>query len=98
MNISNDSDRMDFWKQFVIKRGFTDFVSPEDKFTALLTTKAKWLKSKEAGIYVWIAENGEVYVGQSKSLIHRLRQHYKVHPDIELAAVKYCSLSELDAL
>ena len=54
------------WRARAMRLGFTDFVSSEDGFK----TKEgnAWSNALSTGIYFWIAENGEAYVGQAKNV------------------------------
>ena len=53
---------------------------------------------KRPGIYFWLAENGEAYVGQSVAPHWRLRQHVKAHGDLVHAAFQPCAKAGLNAL
>ena len=79
-----------------MRLGFTDFVSSEDGFK----TKEgnAWSNAGSTGIYFWIAENGEAYVGQAKNVRRRLLQHWKVHRDILEAAFQPVDGNDLDAV
>ena len=57
-----------------------------------------WSNAGGTGIYFWIAENGEAYVGQAKNVRRRLLQHWKVHRDILEAAFQPVDANDLDAV
>jgi hypothetical protein len=83
------------WRAFAMRLGFTDFVSPEDGFKR--KEGDAWSNARSTGIYFWIAENGEAYVGQAKSVRRRLLQHWKVHRDIIEAAFQPVDGNDLNA-
>jgi hypothetical protein len=82
------------WRQKVESLGFTDFVSPEDGFKTL--DLARWSNDKSTGVYCWLAQNGEVYVGKAKAVRRRLLDHLKVHKDILLASFRKVNENNLD--
>lgn len=79
-----------------LKLGFADFLSPEDGFRSCTDTGQAWANRAKPGIYFWLCENGEAYVGQSIKPQARLRQHMKVHADLRCAAFRPCPSKELD--
>ena len=72
------------WRSFVTFHGFHDIVSPEDRFATCETEK--WVRANATGLYCWLTENGEVYVGQAVKVRRRLLDHWKVHKDMIVAA------------
>jgi hypothetical protein len=78
--------------------GFADFVSPEDGFRHCLHDRQKWARSEQPGIYFWLAEDGEAYVGQSIKPQSRLRQHWRDHGDIVRACFLPCAVEDLDGV
>lgn len=82
------------WQTAVAAMGFTDFISPEDGFRTL--DGSFWPGSNSSGIYCWIAENGEAYVGQAVSVRRRLLDHWKVHRDMVAAAFMKLDPEKLD--
>ena len=64
-NIANglDASLILRWRADVLALGFTDIVSPEDGFRT--SGGASWENTNASGVYCWIAENGEAYVGQA---------------------------------
>ena len=52
----------------------------------------------EPGIYFWLAEDGETYVGQSLNPQSRLREHWRNHRDIVRACFVPCAATDLDRL
>jgi hypothetical protein len=87
-----DSQRR--WQTAVAGMGFTDFVSPEDGFRTL--GGGPWVNSNSSGVYCWVAENGEAYVGQAVSVRRRLLDHWKIHRDMLAAAFMKLDLEKLD--
>jgi hypothetical protein len=57
-----------------------------------------WPDSKSSGVYSWVAENGEAYVGQAVSVRRRLLDHWKVHRDILAAAFMRLDRQKLDEI
>jgi hypothetical protein len=84
------------WEVFSQRLGFTDFLSPEDGFVTELVTSSKWHNSDSSGIYTWITENKQVYVGQAINARNRLRQHWKSYRDIAYAAFQQFPQTELN--
>jgi hypothetical protein len=84
------------WQTAVVAMGFTDFVSPEDGFRTL--GGDLWPDSKSSGVYSWVAENGEAYVGQAVSVRRRLLDRWKVHRDILAAAFMRLDRQKLDEI
>jgi hypothetical protein len=84
------------WLELASEWGFSDFLSPEDGFRNCLHDQQRWARSKEPGIYFWLAEDGEAYVGQSIEPQSRLRQHWRNHRDIVQACFLPCDAQELD--
>jgi hypothetical protein len=82
----------------VARLGFVDHVSPEDGFRTCLATGQRWANRAAPGIYFWLAEDGEAYVGQSVKPQTRLRDHWRAHRDLTHAAFRPCPLGQLDAL
>lgn len=82
------------WRQKVLTLGFTDFVSPEDGFKSC--GKSRWQNDKASGVYCWIAENGEAYVGQTVAARRRLLDHWKNHKDFLAAAFMRVDSRSLD--
>lgn len=85
------------WLKLALDNGFTHFLCAEDGFRRLRSSNRPWSGSRP-GIYFWLAEDGEVYVGQSVVPRSRLRQHIKAHGDLIHAAFQPCARSELNAL
>lgn len=73
------------WHELATELGFVDFLSAEDGFRTSLFTADRWRGAKECGIYFWIAEDGETYVGETLSARNRLLEHWKNHPDLRFA-------------
>lgn len=85
------------WAEFVENLGFTDMISPEDSFATDLRNGQAWAGSKGSGIYTWITEGGEAYVGQAVSVRNRLKQHWKNYRDMAFAAFKPVKIDDLAA-
>lgn len=85
------------WRDEAERLGFSDFISPEDDFNRCLMKGQPWSNHRRAGIYFWLAADGEAYVGQSVQPRSRLRQHLKVHGDLVCAAFQPCAAEALDA-
>jgi hypothetical protein len=84
------------WHKLGADLGFDDLVSPEDGFKTCLRTGQRWSNRSSPGIYFWLAENGEAYVGQSVNPQSRLREHWRVHRDLVRASFRPCSRPDLD--
>jgi hypothetical protein len=92
--ILDQASMLESWRQDAIDLGFTDFFSAEDGFKS--RNGKAWDYAKSIGIYFWIAENGEAYIGQTIQLRRRLSQHWAVHLDIIEAAFQRVNARELD--
>ncbi len=84
------------WENLAAKWGFEDFISPQDGFRTCLESGQRWGNRQKPGIYFWIAEDGEAYVGQSITPQSRLRQHWRDHRDIVRACFLPCARDDLD--
>jgi hypothetical protein len=73
------------WADEAEKLGFTDYLSAEDGFRTCLNTNLGWRNGKACGVYFWIAEDGETYVGETLNARSRLMQHLRNHPDLRYA-------------
>ena len=65
--------------------GFVDFLSAEDGFRTCLASGRSWKNSGSCGVYFWIAQDGETYVGETLSARGRLLEHLRNHPDLSYA-------------
>lgn len=74
------------WVLHAQSLGFTEFVTPEDGFSTELTSNKVWGGRTSCGVYTWITENGDAYVGQAVKVRARLQQHWKSHRSIVYAA------------
>jgi hypothetical protein len=74
------------WVQYSQSLGFVDFVSPEDDFFTELFSNAKWSRHAASGIYTWITDSGEAFVGKAVKVRSRLKQHWNNHRKIAYAA------------
>lgn len=93
----NIPDQYTSWVQAASALGFTDFITPEDGFRACIRSGGQWRNSACCGIYFWIADNGETYVGQTVNARARLREHWRNHPDLSYACFQPVVREELDA-
>ena len=84
------------WSKLASDWGFVDFLSPEDGFKGCLKSNRPWANGNQPGIYFWLAEDGEAYVGQSISPQSRLRQHWRDYRDVARACFLPCPASDLD--
>lgn len=84
------------WHDLVINLGFVDILSVEDAFKSCLESGKPWSRSEASGVYCWIAENGEAYVGQAVSARKRLLAHARSHADIRYAAFQAVPREALD--
>ncbi len=84
------------WAQHARRLGFQEFVTPEDAFTTELSTNEDWTNHSACGIYTWITENGDAYVGQAIKVKARLRQHWKNHRTMAYAAFQPIGRDVLD--
>lgn len=84
------------WAEFVKTLGFTDIVSPEDNFKTELSSRTEWTNSSSCGVYAWVTENHQAYVGQAVNVRNRLRQHWKNYRDIAYASFQAVPRANLD--
>jgi len=84
------------WSDLAARSGFVDFLSPEDGFRTCVRSGRPWTNKDRPGIYFWLAEDGEAYIGQSVTPRSRLRQHVRDHGDVMLACFRPCAQSDLD--
>ena len=54
------------WEKLSRDNGFVETLTPEDGFRFCFGTQRAWADKVKSGIYFWIAEDGEGYVGQPK--------------------------------
>lgn len=90
-------DNFSTWEQLALQHKFVDFLSPQDGFRSCVGSGARWANRTAPGIYFWIAQDGEAYVGQSIVPQSRLRQHMKVHGDLVRVAFLPCRREDLDS-
>ena len=92
--------RSDFqnWIEHASNLGFTDFVSPEDDFATELSSHTVWANASSCGVYAWVTENKQAYVGQAVNVHNRLRQHWKNYRDLAYAAFQVVPKAELDVV
>ena len=88
--------RIEQWSTLASRWGFVDFLSPEDGFKTCLRSGGAWANKDQPGIYIWLASDGEAYVGQSITPQSRLRQHWRDHRDVLHASFRPCPLNDLD--
>ena len=84
------------WADHVASLGFADFLTAEDGFASEIRSGGPWLRARDSGIYTWITEGGEAYVGQTVNARSRLKQHWKNYRDIVYVAFKPVLLDRLD--
>lgn len=94
----NIPDAFSRWTCFAIELGFTDFVSSEDGFRTDLKSNAAWANHGACGIYFWVAQDGETYVGKTINARSRLREHWRNHPDLSYACFKQVPEKHLDEI
>lgn len=80
------ADQYREWAKCADRLGFTDFVSAEDGFRTELFSEAPWTNGAACGVYFWVAQDGETYVGQTVNARARLREHWRNHPDLAYAS------------
>ena len=87
------------WWTVASSAGCTSLSSSEDGFDSCEGPLAgNWgAKEKICGIYCWVTENGDAYVGQSVNIRNRLKQHFIAHRDLLFAAFQEFAKSRLDA-
>jgi len=90
----SDAER---WRSLARLLGFSDFLSAADGFKSCEGPRP-WVNARQPGIYFWLANDGQAYVGQSIQPRARLHQHMKAHGDIVQAAFQVCALDKLDRL
>ena len=78
---------------FALGHGFTRLFQSADGFANCVLTGRK-RKPRRGGIYFWVAENGEAYVGKATSFYARLRAHLQNHDDIKYAFFKPVARSD----
>lgn len=84
------------WVLHAQSLGFTEFVTPEDGFSTELTSNKVWGRSSTCGVYTWITETGDAYVGQAVKVRARLQQHWKIHRSIVYAAFQPVEREDLN--
>lgn len=89
-------DKLSRWSELALSWGFREFLGPEDGFRTCLQTMEQWSQRDQPGIYFWIAEDGEAYVGQSLHPQHRLREHWRAHRDLVRACFLPCARDDLN--
>lgn len=92
----NVPEQFTVWASAAAEFGFTDFMSAEDGFRTCLSTGGAWTNAHACGIYFWVAENGETYVGQTVNARARLREHWRTHPDISYACFQPVASDKLN--
>lgn len=92
----SELDTVKEWTALARDHGFHDFVSPESSFSYCEGESRRWTNRNQPGIYFWVAENGDGYVGQSVRPQQRLRQHALVYGDMRQAAFLACSKADLN--
>jgi hypothetical protein len=83
--------------EFALNEGFTHLVDLTDGASRCLLS-GRSFKPRRGGVYLWITENGEAYVGKAKWVRSRLSQHAANHPDLRWAFFKYVSEAERDSV
>lgn len=83
--------------EFALSEGFTHLVNLTDGATRCLLS-GRAFKPRRGGVYLWIAENGEAYVGKAKFVRSRLSQHAANHPDLSWAFFKYVPEARRDSI
>lgn len=96
--VASAKSAFDLWSRVALDNGFHDLLSAQDGFGRSTRSGRRWGNRDKPGIYFWLAQNGEAYVGQSVRPMSRLRQHMRAHGDIVHAAFQRCSRGELDRL
>jgi len=93
-----DQELVAGWRAVARAAGFSDFIRPNDNFRSQVGSARRWGNRGRPGIYFWLADNGEAYVGQSVRPQQRLRQHLLAHADMVEAAFQRCSKPVLNAV
>ncbi len=96
-NIAEIREEFRLWVQHAAELEFLDFISPEDGFATEILSGTIWTNASSTGIYTWVTENGQAYVGQAVNVRNRLRQHWKNYRDIAYAAFQIVPETSLDA-
>lgn len=78
---------------FAVGHGFTRLFQSADGFANCVLTSRK-RTPRRGGIYFWVAENGEAYVGKATSFRARLSAHLQNHGDIKYAFFKPVAASD----
>lgn len=91
-------DLSELWLKIARENGFEDFLTADDGFGRSTSSRRRWANRNRPGIYFWLADNGEAYIGQSVRPLARLRQHLRDHGDITHAAFQRCLRQDLNAL
>lgn len=94
----NIPERFTRWREAAVELGFEDFLTAEDSFRRCLASNGPWVNKDACGIYFWVAQDGETYVGQTLNARARLREHWRRHPDLSYAAFQPVPRLDLDAV
>lgn len=94
----NVSPSFALWHHLAVELGFTDFLTAEDGFRCCLPNGERWGGSQSCGVYFWIADDGETYVGQTVNSRARLREHQRRHPDLRYAAFQRVAQADLTSV
>ena len=92
------ADPSELWLKIARENGFEDFLMAANGFGRSTSSRRRWANRNRPGIYFWLTENGEAYIGQSVRPLARLRQHQRHHGDITHAAFQRCPRQGLNAL
>lgn len=82
------------WASMAAELGFVDFLSAEDGFRTCFDSGRAWRNHKACGVYFWIAEDGETYVGETVNARGRLLEHARNHLDLRYACFQPIPLEQ----
>lgn len=83
--------------EFALRQAFTNLIDVANEKSLCLLAGRRF-NPKRGGVYFWITESGQAYVGKAKSFHSRLTQHLNNHPDIRWAFFKYVREEHRDAV
>lgn len=86
------------WLSTAIELGFHDFIAADDGFKSTLHNGEAWGNANATGVYFWVAEDGEMYVGKATRVISRLMSHRKKHPDLVYFSFQIVPAEDMGAL
>lgn len=93
---AKEADTLARWQTLAARFNFADFLNPQDGFRKCDGTSEPWTSKDQPGIYFYLADDGQGYIGQSIVPQSRLRQHLREQGDVVKACFKPCPERDLD--